>query len=844
MLIAALASVSAPSTVSAAVLSGSFEVTVTVKVDGVEVVITAKVTYGEATVNSESSEQTSGSESQTPAPTESESQQPSEDDTQTSSTRVSVHDPSIVKDGDTYYIFGSHMAWAKSTDLVNWTTFTNNINRDFRTIFAEPAAWSASGNDDYDVAGNLWAPDVIYNDTMKKWCMYMSVNGVSWNSSIVLLTADSLDGDWTYVGPVIYSGFSEAGYSNDFNRTDYVLATGETTLDSHYISGAHTYSYDVNGQTKQTAQSTWNHGYGAHAIDPCVLYDDDGKLYMSYGSWSGGIYMIELDETTGLRDYTVKYDYDSNRSDPYMGRKLAGGSGVSGEASYVQKIGDFYYLFVTYGGLTADGGYNMRVFRSESLNSDGTLSGKPAGITGPYVDQDGQSARYTSSSNKDVGSINGPVGERLMAYYKWSFMNSGYCAQGHNSVLVDEDGKIFIVYHTRFNNKGEMHEVRVHQAFVNEDGWLVTAPFEYRGETLSTDGYTAEQVAGTYEVLFQQQTGEVYKNKECVQGIDLTLDKDGIISGDKSGTWAWSDKGSPYVDMTIDGVTYNGVFLEQTMEETTEKVYTFTVLGSDEVNVWGYRKGAADDDSEEVSLPEAMYLYSFENASLDSTGTKTGLATIVGDGTVIEDTDSNSGRGMVFNNAAGQAAKVREDYLSLPVQVGSDISASANRAFTIAMWIKSPEGNVKDTNYNDVTPLFAMKKTIPLKDGTADACWPLVNVGLRGTSQVNWAGWIDNVTNADTAYIEDHQWHYVVATFSDTKTVVYIDGVMKNTATNTSANTCAGIFGAEEGTWGSVNVGGNQIWAWNDPDAHLYFDDIAIYDVELSQKQVKALYNK
>ena len=42
---------------------------------------------------------------------------------------VSIHDPSVVKGDDGYYyIFGSHMAWAKSKDMVNWTTFTNNIN--------------------------------------------------------------------------------------------------------------------------------------------------------------------------------------------------------------------------------------------------------------------------------------------------------------------------------------------------------------------------------------------------------------------------------------------------------------------------------------------------------------------------------------------------------------------------------------------------------------------------------------------------------------------------------------------------------------------------------------------
>ena len=32
-------------------------------------------------------------------------------------SRVSVHDPSIIKNGDEYYVFGSHIDAAKSVDL-------------------------------------------------------------------------------------------------------------------------------------------------------------------------------------------------------------------------------------------------------------------------------------------------------------------------------------------------------------------------------------------------------------------------------------------------------------------------------------------------------------------------------------------------------------------------------------------------------------------------------------------------------------------------------------------------------------------------------------------------------
>ena len=37
-------------------------------------------------------------------------------------SEVSVHDPSVVRGDDgSYYIFGSHLAVAKSDDLMNWT---------------------------------------------------------------------------------------------------------------------------------------------------------------------------------------------------------------------------------------------------------------------------------------------------------------------------------------------------------------------------------------------------------------------------------------------------------------------------------------------------------------------------------------------------------------------------------------------------------------------------------------------------------------------------------------------------------------------------------------------------
>jgi beta-xylosidase len=281
-------------------------------------------------------------------------------------------------------------------------------------------------------------------------------------------------------------------------------------------------------------------------------------------------------------------------TDPYMGYKLAGGSHRSGEASYIEYINGKYYLFVTYGGLTSTGGYNMRVFSSES-------------VTGPYVDLSGEDARYPESGNAGVETKT--VGTRPMSYYRWSYMDTGFTAQGHNSAFVDTDGKAYLIYHTRFDDGTEGHEVRVHQLFTGENGELVAAPFEYAGETLSETGYDKSEVTGTYQVLYHTSSIN-YKNRECVTEQTITLKEDGTVTGDYTGTWTMQD-GKPYVTLTTGKVAYSGVFIKQEMEETDYETMCFTLAGKNDVTIWGYR--VPDDDVvvaanvNKISIPSATY---------------------------------------------------------------------------------------------------------------------------------------------------------------------------------------------------------------------------------------------
>ncbi len=480
--------------------------------------------------------------------------------TEVSYSRVSVHDPSVVYDNGTYYIFGSHMAWAKSTDLRNWESFTMNINSEYSELFGKEWGSYCKTATNPNLNGNLWAPDVIYNEEMQKYCMYMSVNGDDWNSVIVMLTADAIEGPYAYAGPIVYSGFDENG-KHPAELTDVYQVLGE---------GANLTRYQNIKNTK------------INAIDPCVTYDKEGNLWMAYGSWFGGIYMLRLDAKTGLRDYTTTYETVPNQSDAYYGYKLAGGFSVSGEGPYIIEKDGYYYLFLSYGGLTAEGGYQMRYFRSEN-------------IFGPYVDANGVSAVFEREEN----NLFSKVGVRVMGSYDWTGNREIRVAQGHNSAYVTEEGEIFLVYHSRFaggkNGIPEAHEVRVQQMFANEEGWLVTAPYEYAGEQLAANGYTLEEMTGDYEFILHTPNTYYQKAGSATIGImqasKITLAEDGSVKGDLTGSWTY-EEGTPNMTITLDGVMYHGVFLEMPSEklyfdpDEREIAMTFTVVG-DNVTAWG-----------------------------------------------------------------------------------------------------------------------------------------------------------------------------------------------------------------------------------------------------------------
>ena len=184
---------------------------------------------------------------------------------------------------------------------------------------------------------------------------------------------------------------------------------------------------------------------------------------------------------------------------------------------------------------------------------------------------------YSSATEDNRGVL-------LFGGYQWDAMSGAEIAQGHNSAFVDKQNRSFVVYHTRFSNGGEGHQVRVHQLFLNDEGWLMAAPFEFDGETI-TDAAIASKasiadadIAGDYQFM-RHQYGQNTKAKAFETPVNITLNADGTITGAEKGTWKRT-AGTDYIHLTINDIVYRGVLVKQTIDYTNIPAIAISALSS------------------------------------------------------------------------------------------------------------------------------------------------------------------------------------------------------------------------------------------------------------------------
>lgn len=547
-------------------------------------------------------------------------------------TRVSVHDPSIIKNGDTYYVFGSHIDAARTKDLQNWTRFTNGYTRTNNVEFGDLSqnlkkafAWAGEDLEDCEGGFSVWAPDVIWNPDFRNtdgtkgaYVMYFCTTSTYIRSVICFATSKNIEGPYTFGDTLIYSGFTKNDQYVKSSTKNVNKKYTSTNIDELVNSG------DITMNDSWFRGDEFNNQLFPNAIDPTIYYGSDGKMYMTYGSWSGGIFTIEINPETGkcIHPKTGKTS-DGRMVDSYFGTKIAGGYGKSGEGPFIEYNSDngYYYLWTTYGGLQANGGYNMRVSRSKNP-------------LGPYVDAAGRPAVLESNTNLDS------IGLKVMGNYKFSTLDTAYMAGGHNSVLRDDDGKWYLFYHTRFNNGTEYHEVKVHEMFFNDEGWPVVTPFEFGGDHISEGGYDEADITGDYEYINHGTA----TNGNVINYQKIKLNSDHTISGDVSGKWEQSADSAAAV-ITIENQKYSGYFIAAENEKG-KKVMSFTAVGNNNQTIWGAKNseytGSDRESLRDYTDKNAELVIAYDTIGEKSTAVKLGGSNLIS-GMSYYITNKNSG---------------------------------------------------------------------------------------------------------------------------------------------------------------------------------------------------------
>lgn len=268
-----------------------------------------------------------------------------------------VHDPSIVKQGNAWYVFstgkaptGGQLPIRCSSDLLVWHLCGQ--------VFANLPAWIKQAS---PKTQELWAPDISYFKGVYR----------------------------------LYYAYSTFGK----NTSGIALATNKT-LDQRSPQ----YHWDNQGLViRSGAQDDYN------AIDPNFVVDDEGGTWLAFGSFWSGIKLVRLDAATGkpaAGDHKL-YSLASRRKPENAAPARPGlpADWQAVEAPFIVRHGRYYYLFVSWDLCCRGTKSTYRI-----------MVGRARKITGPYRDR--HDVRMTEGGGTQVLAGNqrwvGPGGESLL----------------------------------------------------------------------------------------------------------------------------------------------------------------------------------------------------------------------------------------------------------------------------------------------------------------------------------------------------------------------------------------------------------------------------------------------
>jgi arabinan endo-1,5-alpha-L-arabinosidase len=203
-----------------------------------------------------------------------------------------VHDPVMIRQGSTYYLFatGPGIAVWSSPDMNNWSRQ--------KAVFDSPPQWAVDAIPGFK--GHVWAPDISYHNGT--YYLYYSVSAFGKNTSAIgLATNPTLDPKdpnykWTDHGKVVQS-----------------------------VPG----------------RDMWN------AIDPNLIKDEKGQPWLTFGSFWGGMKLVKMDNSLKKPAQPEEWYTLARRPREWSTHDTLAGSAAI-EAPFLFKKGDYYYLFVSY----------------------------------------------------------------------------------------------------------------------------------------------------------------------------------------------------------------------------------------------------------------------------------------------------------------------------------------------------------------------------------------------------------------------------------------------------------------------------------------------------------------
>lgn len=241
-----------------------------------------------------------------------------------------THDPSIIKQGNTWYVFatgkapgGGQIPIRCSTDLHSWRLCGH--------VFDSIPEWIHSESPG---TRDLWAPDISYY--RGEYRLYYAYSLFGKNASgIALATNKTLDSTrpeykWVDKGLVLRSNPSD-----DYN-----------------------------------------------AIDPNFVVDGQGRSWLDFGSFWTGIKLRRLDPSGKVaRQDTTLYSLAMRKKPPDAAPAKPGlpANWQAIEAPFIVHHGQFYYLFVSWDLCCRGAKSSYRI-----------MAGRAKEITGPYVDDSGK----------------------------------------------------------------------------------------------------------------------------------------------------------------------------------------------------------------------------------------------------------------------------------------------------------------------------------------------------------------------------------------------------------------------------------------------------------------------